>query len=130
MLHMISALIVEDDPTIRQLMAVNLTARQFQVTQAENGIEGLKKLRESPPSVVLLDLRMPGMSGSEFLDAMSEDPLLSSIPVVVVTASLVDISETNVTKIPNVTQVLLKPLKVNELMEAIAEALNDYSPQA
>lgn len=127
---MISALIVEDDPTIRQLMAVNLTARQFQVIQAENGIEGLKKLRESLPSVVLLDLRMPEMSGSEFLEVMSQDPLLSKIPVVVVTASIVDISETNVTKIPNVTQVLLKPLKVNELMEAIAEALNDYSLQA
>lgn len=121
----LSALIVEDDPTIRQLMTVNLTARDFRVVQAGNGIEGLARLRESIPSVVLLDLRMPGMSGGEFLEVMSGDPVLRDIPVVVVTASIVDASETNVTQVPNVAQVLLKPLKIGELMEAISEALNN-----
>lgn len=125
--RMLSALIVEDDPTIRQLMAVNLSARQFEVMQAENGLEGLEKLREATPSVVLLDLRMPGMSGGEFLEVMSEDADLRDIPVVVVTASIVDISETNVMEIPNVSQVLLKPLKIGELMAAITEALNNSS---
>lgn len=118
-----TALIVEDDPTIRQLMAVNLGARGFEVVQAETGEEGLERLREMVPAIILLDLRMPGMSGSEFLDIVLEDPELRSIPVVVVTASLVDINETNVGALPNVTRVLLKPLKIADLMEAITQAI-------
>lgn len=117
-----TALIIEDDPTIRQLMAVNLAAREFDVWQEETGEAGLERLREMRPSVVLLDLRLPGMTGNELLEVMLADPVLQNIPVIVVTASLVDVSETNVGLLPNVSEVLVKPVKIDRLMQAIQQA--------
>ncbi|HLV43498.1 MAG TPA: response regulator [Aggregatilineales bacterium] len=104
-------------------MAVNLIAREFEVWQEETGEAGLARLRDVTPSVVLLDLRLPGMSGTELLDVMLQDSDLRSIPVVVVTASLVDVNESNVALLPNVTQVLVKPVKIEELMQAVTHAM-------
>lgn len=118
-----TALIIEDDPTIRQFMAVNLVAREFEVWQEETGEAGLERLRDVTPSVVLLDLRLPGISGTELLHTMMQDSALQGTPVVVVTASLVDVNESNVSLMPNVTQVLVKPVKVEELIQAVTHAM-------
>lgn len=118
-----TALVIEDDPTIRQFIVVNLAARDFEVLEAANGEQGLQRLRETVPSVVLLDLRMPGMSGSELLEIMLEDPELRSVPVVVVTASVIDTNRIAVRDMPNVTHILLKPFKIDEVMQAVTEAL-------
>ncbi|HLV44203.1 MAG TPA: response regulator [Aggregatilineales bacterium] len=119
-----TALVIEDDPTIRQFIVVNLTARDFEVMEAADGEEGLNRLRENAPSVVLLDLRMPGMSGSELLEIMLDDPELRSIPVVVVTASVIDTNRIAVRDMPNVTHILLKPFKIEDVMQAVNEALS------
>ena len=60
-------LIVEDEPTLQQAYAMILTAHDYQVTTANNGIEGLEKIKSVMPDLVLLDIFMPRMDGRELL---------------------------------------------------------------
>jgi two-component system KDP operon response regulator KdpE len=58
-------LIIDDDPQIRRAMRATLTARDYQVTDARTGEEGLERLRSATFDLVLLDMNMPGMGGLE-----------------------------------------------------------------
>ena len=85
---MASVMIVEDDRDTREMLARFLELEGFDVREAANGQVALQALREdSRTCVILLDLRMPVMNGWQFRKAQSNDPELSKIPVVVVTAA-------------------------------------------
>jgi CheY-like chemotaxis protein/nitrogen-specific signal transduction histidine kinase len=80
-------LVVDDDPGTRELLRRTLAREGWSVAEAGDGREALARLgRGAPPSVVLLDLMMPGMDGFEVLAAMRREEAWRGIPVVVVTA--------------------------------------------
>ena len=79
-------LVVDDDPGIRESLSRELRAAGFATALASDGREGLRKLHACHPSVVLLDLTMPGMDGWAFRAAQRVDPEVSRIPVIVVSA--------------------------------------------
>lgn len=80
-----SILIVEDEPSIRENLQALLELEGYPVYAASNGSEGLSVLRKMPrPCLVLLDLFMPVMNGTEFLEAKSHEDAIASIPVCVV----------------------------------------------
>ena len=79
-------LIVEDDIIDRRLYAAVIEEQGWQVSLAENGLQGLKVLSKTTPDVILLDLLMPRMNGYAFLDEIEKDPVWSKIPVIVMTA--------------------------------------------
>ena len=82
-----SILVVEDDPDIRETLRDVLEIEGYEVTTAEHGKDALDKLaRMARPCLVLLDLMMPVMSGAEFLAVLRKDEVLSTLPVVVVSA--------------------------------------------
>ena len=88
----IRILLVEDNPGDIRLTKESMRGSKVMVdlSVATNGREALERLRESgnpPPDLVLLDLKMPGMSGHEVLAEMKEDPELRRIPVVILTSS-------------------------------------------
>ena len=58
-------LVVDDEPQIRRIMRVSLTGAGYEVDDAKTGEEGLDKVREFRPDLVLLDINMPGMGGLE-----------------------------------------------------------------
>lgn len=77
-------LVVDDDPDIRETIALILESSGCEVRQAANGAAALELLREGePPCLVLLDLMMPVMDGRAFRAVQREDPALQDIPVVV-----------------------------------------------
>jgi CheY-like chemotaxis protein len=81
-------LIVEDDETIREAIALSLEQLGVEPIQAGDGIEGLARLADGPPpQAILLDLCMPRLDGRGFLAAMRQDPALADIPVVSMTAA-------------------------------------------
>jgi CheY-like chemotaxis protein len=82
-----SILIVDDDAGIRQLVTLFLEHKGYQAASVANGQEALSHLRHSQPELILLDLMMPVMDGAEFRQAQQQDPQLSSIPVVVMSAA-------------------------------------------
>src|SRR2546423_10696788 len=81
-------LVVDDDPGIRESLAELLHDEGYVVLTAINGQDALARLRTSGdrPCVILLDLMMPVMSGSEFYTEMRNDPALADIPVVIISA--------------------------------------------
>ncbi|MEE8425287.1 MAG: response regulator, partial [Elusimicrobiota bacterium] len=79
-------LVVDDDPDFLELCWICLS-KDFRVELAGNADEAVEKLGKSRPSAVLLDLRMPGVSGVEVLKYMQMWPLMRRIPVIVITAS-------------------------------------------
>lgn len=77
-------LVVEDDVDLRDMLSLVLAARGFQVESASNGVDALARLSRAPaPSLVLLDLRMPTLNGTELLERLGELKVLESVPVIV-----------------------------------------------
>ena len=76
-------LIIEDDKFLRELIAQKLTKSGFDTTEAANGEDGLKAVKEEKPNMILLDLVLPGISGFDFLAQIKEDPISAEIPVIV-----------------------------------------------
>jgi DNA-binding response OmpR family regulator len=81
-------LIIEDDHDIRVTLREVLESEGFTVHSAANGQAGLESLEEYPNAgLVILDLMMPIMNGWQFLKAFRANPVLSSIPVIVISAA-------------------------------------------
>src|SRR5271169_247419 len=81
-----SVLLVDDDPSIREILAVELEEAGFKAQQAEDGIDGLVKLRDELPQVIISDLQMPRMSGFEFISVVRRR--FPFIPVIVLSGSI------------------------------------------
>jgi GAF domain-containing protein/DNA-binding response OmpR family regulator len=79
-------LVVDDDAAVRQLLRRMLEPEGYEVLEAENGRIALERLRETSPSVVLLDLMMPEMDGFEFIAEFRRREAWRAIPIVVITA--------------------------------------------
>lgn len=79
-------LIVEDDADIRELLRFNLVRDSFDVLEASDGVSGLALARERMPTLVLLDLMLPGMDGLEVCRRLAATPETADIPVLMLTA--------------------------------------------
>jgi len=78
-------LVIDDDPTQRDLMRRFLAKEGFIARSASNGEEGLRLARELMPIAITLDVMMPGMDGWSVLEALKSDPALREIPVIMIT---------------------------------------------
>ena len=81
-------LIVDDNLLNRELAADLLSMESFEVYMAESGEASLIAVQEHHPDLILMDMRMPGMSGLEAMQQLRQSPKTSSIPVIVLTASV------------------------------------------
>lgn len=113
-------LIVEDEEKTRRILKINLQ-ENYQVLQAQNGLEALSFLQHEPVHLVLTDLRMPTMSGLELLQKMQE--LNLHIPVIIVTAYGTVENAVEAMK-KGAYDYILKPIKIDELEMAIEKSLN------
>jgi DNA-binding response OmpR family regulator len=92
-LHAGNVLIVEDDPDIRKMLAALLSTAGFHAVPAEDGLEALHLLRAvrhrapETPCLILLDLKMPRLSGNEFRRAQLGDPVVANVPVAVMSGA-------------------------------------------
>jgi PAS domain S-box-containing protein len=80
-------LVVEDDPSVRRLLAVALRNQDFEVLEAPDGETGLALAEQHRPELILLDLRLPGIDGFQVLQALKRSPATAAIPVIAVTGS-------------------------------------------
>jgi two-component system phosphate regulon response regulator PhoB len=78
--------VVEDEPDILEVFDYNLTREGFRVVTARDGADGLKKIRQELPDLVVLDLMLPGMDGLEVCRRLRGDDVTRALPVVMVTA--------------------------------------------
>jgi CheY-like chemotaxis protein len=80
-------LVVDDDRDIRETIQEILEYEGYEVATARNGLEALAVARDARPMVILLDLFMPVVDGTEFRRRQQEDQALAGIPVVVISAA-------------------------------------------
>ena len=78
-------LVVDDDPSVRQLISRHLEQEGWKTVQASNATDALQLARESRPMLITLDIMMPDASGWWVLEKLKEDPQTAGIPVLVVT---------------------------------------------
>jgi len=76
-------LIIEDDKFLRELITRKLTDEGFSIIEAVDGEDGLKKIKESKPDLVLLDLILPSIDGFEVLSKIKADASIASIPIII-----------------------------------------------
>ena len=107
------ALIVEDDPDLAEIFSAALTLAGFSVEAIGNGVDALARLQSIEPSVIVLDIHLPGISGIEILRQVREDPRLSSARVIASTADA-RLAETLEEK---ADLVLVKPVSFNQLRD-------------
>ena len=106
-------LVIEDDADVRAALAEALRDAGLRVDLAADGVNALEELRSGPPpSVIVLDLRMPRLGGSEFLREMRADPRFEHVPVITMTAGA-DPPE------GDVLAHLEKPFDLDDLLEIV-----------
>ena len=124
-----SILVVDDSPVIRKIMRRSLGLSKLEVRvihEATNGVEALVLLRREHVDVVLADIHMPVMGGTELIESMSIDAALKGIPVVVVSA------ERSQPALPHLEALgicghLTKPFTPEQLMGAVSQVLGHAS---
>jgi two-component system phosphate regulon response regulator PhoB len=79
-------LIVDDVGQLRKLVRYTVAYGRYEIEEAANGAEGLRKAQALVPDVIILDVRMPDMSGFEVCAAVKSDPRLKSVFVVLLSA--------------------------------------------
>ncbi|MGH8564085.1 MAG: response regulator [Gammaproteobacteria bacterium] len=111
-------LIVEDNDKNRKLARDVLQAKGYATIEAVNGEDGVRLARERHPDLVLMDIRLPGISGIEALTALRADPKTSSIPVMALTASVTPIDCTRI-KQAGFDAFLAKPMVLREFIDTV-----------
>jgi len=121
-----NVLIVEDDPDSREMLAAALAAAGFHAVTAEDGLEALHVLRAvrrrapTVPCLVLLDLMMPRLGGTEFRRAQLGDPAVAGVPVAVMSGAID--AEERARKLGAVATVT-KPIDLARLVEVVRRHL-------
>src|SRR5512143_348881 len=83
---MTTVLVVEDEPNVRKLVAVNLSSRGYAVLEATNVPQALEHLRHIVPDLMILDIKLPEFTGWDLLAQLAADPnLTTNFPVLVMT---------------------------------------------
>jgi two-component system, OmpR family, phosphate regulon response regulator PhoB len=83
---MSTVLLVEDDPDIRHLVSYKLTKSGFDVVEAADGLAAMQAARQKAPDLVILDVRMPRMSGLDVCRELRAGPLTGTVPIIMLTA--------------------------------------------
>ena len=119
--------IIEDEPSIIQLVQHNLEKNGFLVSSSLNGNDGLKELKKFQPDLLLLDWMLPDLSGVEICKNIRKDASYNNLPVIMLTAKGEE--EDKIKGLDSgVDDYLTKPFSFNELMARIKAVLRRSNP--
>jgi DNA-binding response OmpR family regulator len=118
-----TVLLVEDDADIRDIVQDVLEAEGYDVIPASHGRQALEFLKvASPPALVILDLKVPLVSGRSVLEMMRNDHTLSSVPIVVMSAITQE-------KPAGASAFLRKPFSLSSLFDAVHTFAGEQEPR-
>lgn len=119
MTQMARILVVDDEPDLRGMVRLILELAGHDVTEAHHGAAALQRLDEGPFDLLITDVMMPVMSGSDLVDKVRVDPERSKLPIIVLSASPHDVQLAD--------QVMLKPFAPAELRQNVARLLDSHA---
>ncbi len=115
-------LVVDDAPQNLKLLRVILKDAGYQVTEAASGAQALEKLHAEHPDALILDVRMPGMTGYEVSEAVRRDPEFATLPIIMLTA--LSQPEERIRGIEaGATDFISKPFNKKELLASLGTSL-------
>ncbi len=116
-------LVVDDSPTMRQLITFALKRiHNSQVTEANDGVDALKKLSGNKFNLILLDINMPLMDGLKLLSILRGNPSYNDIPIIIITTEGADVDREKALKL-GANAYVTKPIQTNELLKVVKEFL-------
>lgn len=115
-------LIVEDDQALRRMYRTALAIDGFDVIEAEDGLSALRQLDLDPPSLVVLDLMLPTVSGLTVQQEIAAHAHTRNIPIVIVTGSAMALDHVDV------QCVLRKPVSPDRLIQAVRACIHSGAP--
>lgn len=121
---------IEDELEMIELVKLILDRNKFEVTGANGGQEGLEKIGEISPDLVLLDLMMPEMDGWEVYQKMKASEAMRDIPVIVVTAKAQSIDRVLGLHIARVDDYITKPFGPQELLDSVERVISSKKEAA
>lgn len=114
---MASILVIEDEPGVAEIIAVNLAGAGHEISTVQDGEAALAALATDPPDLVILDLNLPRVSGFRVMTVMRRTTAWAEVPVIVVTAynfeEAVDVVRAGI------DDFLTKPFDVSDLLEIV-----------
>ena len=122
---MTKILIAEDEPDIRELVAFTLRFAGYEVVAASNGEEAVEQARRELPDLILMDVRMPRLTGYDACKLMKADPALQDVPVVFLSAKGQD-AEIQTGISAGAEEYLLKPFAPDHLTQRVKAILAKY----
>jgi CheY-like chemotaxis protein len=118
-------LIADDEPSMRLLVRATIESDQYQVMEACDGDEAWALIKQHKPSVVLLDVQMPGRTGLEVLAMIRADPGLASTRVIMLTAKALK-SDVELGLAAGADLYLTKPFSPLDLLTRVDDALSQW----
>jgi len=115
-------LVVEDNEKSRKLVRDVLTFKGYEVIDAGTGEEGVRLAQKRRPSLILMDIRLPGIDGIEALGQLRAEPATREIPVLAMTASVMTEDRQKVMD-AGFDAFQSKPIKVKDFVTAVAQLL-------
>lgn len=120
---MANIFVIDDDAQLLQMVGLMLKRGGHTATLINNPFEGLEKLKEAKPDMLILDVMMPGMSGHEFARQVRATDELAYLPILILTARAQEIDRVTALK-SGADDYMSKPVTSHELMERIDGLLN------
>ena len=114
-------LCIEDEPEMIDLIRLILSRRGFEVLGAAGGTAGIKAVREQLPDLVLLDLRLPLLSGHDVCIRLKSDKRFADIPIILFTASAGGMAEK--ARLMDADDYIIKPFDSEELLKKIKKLI-------
>ena len=122
-------LVIEDEKDLADLVIFNLEKEGFRTLLAMDGIAGLEKARESSPDLILLDLMLPGLSGTEVCKSLKGSEKTARIPVIMVTAKGEEIDRVVGFEV-GADDYVMKPFSTRELLLRVKAVLRRSKPES
>ena len=117
-----TVVIADDEPSLRILVLATIGTDDYNVVEACDGDEAWSLIREHRPSLVILDVQMPGRTGLEILRAIKSDPNLTATRVILLTASAQE-ADIRAGLVAGANSYLTKPFSPRDLLSRLDEAL-------
>ena len=114
----LKVLTVDDSKTIRRIVKKAFNTYDCVIFEAENGVEGLSLATKERPDLIILDITMPVMTGTEMLEKLKGEPFLKDIPVIMLTAESGKDNVMHIAKL-GVKDYMVKPFKGEQLIDRV-----------